>query len=161
VVYLSTLRVIYIFIAVYDLEVEVFDIITTYLNADVPKGVIIYIRQLHSLDNGIRYVCRLKKALYSLYSSSKWWYNIIVPVFKEYGFETFVLDICCFINRDKDIFLYLYIDDIIVAAPTKALIMQMKKKLVDIFEMKELGELRRYLDCRIDCNRKKRFTYIF
>ncbi len=43
-------------------------------------------------------------------------------MFKEYNFETFVSDIYYFINRDKDIFFYLYIDDIIITAPTNTLI---------------------------------------
>ena len=79
---------------------------------------------------------------------------------KKYGFEAFVSNIYCFKNKDKDIFLCLYIDDIIVAAPTKALIAQTKKELAGVFEIKELGELRRYLGCRIDCNREERFIYI-
>ncbi len=82
-------------------------------------------------------------------------------MFKEYGFETFVLDICYFINRDKDIFLYLYIDDIIVIAPTNTLIIQTKKEFVGVFEMKELSEFYRYFGCRIDRNQEERFIYIF
>src|SRR6266699_572810 len=81
-------------------------------------------------------------------------------MFEKYNFETFVSNICCFINRDKGIFFCLYVDDIIVAAPIKALIAQTKKKFIGVFEMKELGELRRYLGCRIDRNRKERFIYI-
>ena len=81
-------------------------------------------------------------------------------MFKKYGFETFVSDIYCFKNRDKDIFFYLYIDDIIIATPTKALIAQTKKELVGVFEIKELDELRRYLGCRIDRNREERLIYI-
>ncbi len=106
----------------YDLEVEVFDIVATYLNANVFENVIIYIRQPYSLNGGIRCICRLLKVLYGLYSSSKWWYDIIVPVFKKYSFEAFVSDICCFINKDKDIFFCFYINDIIVAVPMKVLI---------------------------------------
>jgi len=64
----------------------------------------------------------LKKVIYGLCSSLKWWYNTIVPVLKKYGFEAFISDICCFIDRDKGIFLYLYVDNIMIAAPTKALI---------------------------------------
>jgi len=80
---------------------------------------------------------------------------------KKYGFEIFIIDICCFINRNKDIFFYLYIDDIIIIILTKTLIVQTKKELADIFKIKELDEFRYYLNCRIDCNRKKRFIYIF
>ncbi len=69
--YLFILKVIYIFIIVYDLEVEVFDIVAMYLNIDVFKNVIIYMRQLYGLDDGIGCICRLKKALYGLCSSSK------------------------------------------------------------------------------------------
>ena len=160
IVYSSTLKVIYTLIAVYDLEAETFDIVATYLNADVLEGVIIYMRQPRSLEDGTGRAYRLLKALYGLRGSPKWWYDTIVPVLEKYGFEAFVLDICCFINRDKGIFLCLYVDDIMVAAPTKALIAQTKKKLAGVFEMKELGELRRYLGCRIDYNREERFIYI-
>jgi len=79
---------------------------------------------------------------------------------RKYGFEAFISDICCFIDRDKGIFLCLYVDDIMIAAPTKALIAQTKKELAKVFEMKELGELRRYLGCRIDCNQEEHFIYI-
>ncbi len=160
VVYSSTLRVIYTIIAVYDLEAEVFDIVAAYLNANVPEGVTIFMRQPRGLDDGTGRACRLKKALYGLRGSPKWWYDTIVPVLRKYGFEAFISDICCFIDRDKGIFLCLYVDDIMIAAPTKALIAQTKKELAGVFEMKELGELRRYLGCRIDRNREERLIYI-
>ena len=79
---------------------------------------------------------------------------------KEYSFEIFILDIYCFINRDKSIFLCFYIDDIMVVVPTKALIIQTKKEFAGVFEIKKLGEFYRYLGCWIDCNRKERFIYI-
>jgi len=122
VVYSSTLKIIYTFIVIYDLEVEVFDIVITYLNIDIFKNVIIYMRQLYGLDDGIRCICCLLKALYGLYGSSKWWYNIIVLIFQKYSFEVFVLNIYYFINRNKSIFFCFYIDDIIVVVLTKMLI---------------------------------------
>jgi len=122
VIYSSTLKVIYAFIVIYDLEVKIFDIVVIYFNTNVLKNVIIYIQQLHILDDGTGYTCRLKKALYGLHSTLKWWYDTIVPMFKEYNFKTFISDIYYFINKDKNIFFCLYIDDIIVTAPTNALI---------------------------------------
>ncbi len=157
---MSILKVIYTLIAIYDLEAEVFDIVTTYFNVDVFKDVIIYIQQLYGLKIGIGCTCRLLKVLYSLRSSPKWWYDTIVPVLEKYGFEAFVSNICYFINKDKDVFFYFYIDDIIVIAPTKALIAQTKKKLAGVFEMKKLGELCRYLSYWIDRNQEERFIYI-
>ncbi len=121
-VYSFILRVIYIFIAIYNLEAEIFDIVTTYLNADIFENIIIYIRQPYRLDDNTGCVCRLKKVLYGLCSSPKWWYDTIVLMFKGYGFEVFVLNICYFINKDKSIFFCLYIDNIIVAVPIKMLI---------------------------------------
>jgi len=161
VVYLSILKVIYTIIAIYNLKVKIFDIITIYLNANVLKNVTIFIYQPRKLDDGTGYICRLKKALYNLHGSPKWWYNIIVPVLKKYSFEVFISDIYCFIDKDKRIFLCFYIDNIIIAAPTKTLIVQTKKKLAKIFEIKELNELQRYLGYRIDRNREEHFIYIF
>ncbi len=159
-VYSSILRVIYIIIAIYDLKAEVFDIVAVYLNANVLESITIFMRQPHRLDNGTGRTCRLKKALYGLHSSPKWWYDTIVPVLRKYNFEAFISDICCFIDKDKGIFLCLYVDDIMITAPTKTLIVQTKKELTGIFEMKELDKLRRYLGCRIDCNREERLIYI-
>ncbi len=62
-------------------------------------------------------------------------------MFKKYGFEVFISNIYCFINRNRDIFFYLYIDNIIVVVLTKALIVQTKKELANVFKMKELDEL--------------------
>jgi len=59
---------------------------------------------------------------YGLYGSPKWWHDTIVPMLKKYGFEAFISDICRFIDRGKGILLCLHVDDIMVAAPTKALI---------------------------------------
>ncbi len=157
---MSTLKVIYIIITVYNLEIEVFDIVAVYLNVNVFEGVTIFIRQSHRLDNSTGRVYRLKKALYSLYGSPKWWYDIIVPILKKYGFEVFISDIYCFIDKDKRIFLYLYIDDIIIAVLTKTLIVQTKKEFAGVFEMKKLDEFRRYFGYRIDRNREECFIYI-
>jgi len=44
VVYSFTLRVIYTLIVIYDLKIEVFDIVVMYFNINVLKNVIIYIR---------------------------------------------------------------------------------------------------------------------
>ncbi len=79
---------------------------------------------------------------------------------KKYGFKAFISDIYCFIDKNKRIFLYLYIDDIIIAALIKTLIAQTKKKFTKVFEMKELDKLRKYFGCRIDRNREECFIYI-
>ena len=121
-VYSSTLRVIYIIIAIYDLEVEVFNIVAVYFNANVFESVTIFIYQFCGLDDGTGCVYRLKKALYSLRGSPKWWYDTIVPVLRKYSFEAFISNICCFIDKNKGIFLCFYIDDIIITASMKALI---------------------------------------
>ncbi len=160
VIYSFILKVIYIIIAIYDLEVEVFDIVTIYLNANVFKDVIIFIRQPRRLDDGIDCICCLKKVLYGLYGSPKQWYNIIVSVLRKYSFEAFISNICCFIDKDKGIFLCLYIDNIMIIVFIKTLIAQTKKEFIGVFEMKELDELRRYLGCQIDRNREERFIYI-
>ncbi len=52
-VYSAILRVIYVLIAVYDLEAEVFDVIAAYLHTDIPEGRAIYIRQPRGLDDGL------------------------------------------------------------------------------------------------------------
>ncbi len=71
-VYSSTLKIIYTIIIIYDLKVEIFDIVTIYLNTNISKGVIIFIYQPRRLNNGTGRIYRLKKTLYNLYGSPKW-----------------------------------------------------------------------------------------
>ena len=71
-VYSSILKIIYTIIIVYDLEIEIFNIVAIYLNANIFENIIIFIYQPRKLNDGTDRTCRLKKALYSLHSSSKW-----------------------------------------------------------------------------------------
>jgi hypothetical protein len=41
-----------------------------------------------------------------------------MPVIKKYGFKPFDLDLCLFKHRDKEIYLILYVDDLLVSAKT-------------------------------------------
>ena len=41
-----------------------------------------------------------------------------MPVMKKYGFKPFDSDLCLFKHRDKEIYLILYVDDLLVSAKT-------------------------------------------
>lgn len=67
-------------------------------------------------------VCKLRKALYGLRQSPLYWFMTIKPVMEDIGFESLDSDICLFRHRELGILVVLYVDDLLVAAKTIALI---------------------------------------
>jgi hypothetical protein len=69
-------------------------------------------------------------------------------------------------NTEQDIFVILYVDDLLIAAPTVDLIFQTRDALRAVYTLKELGEVKRFLgfDIRRDRDARKVFisqeTYI-
>lgn len=97
---------------------------------------------LEELKSGDR-VCILRKALYGLKQAGKAWNTKLNAVLKEVGAEPFNSDPCMYrIKRNKaDALLVTYVDDILVASDSDSLTDEVKRKLSQHFDLKDLGEL--------------------
>ena len=58
-------------------------------------------------------------------------------------------DYSLFINYEKQVILLLYVDDLVVAAPTRELIDWIREKLHDKFEITDLGPMRHLVGLQI------------
>jgi len=65
------------------------------------------------------------------------------------GLKPLLKDPCIYINDTKDTVITLYVDDSIVAAPTKDDITKMKAELSTVFTLKNLGKLDKFLGCHL------------
>jgi hypothetical protein len=155
-----TVRVFFALVAVMDLECEQFDFKTAFLNADIPADEEYYVEPPPGLDKPPGMVCKLKKALYGLRQSPLYWFKTIKPVMEDMGFEPIESDICLFRHKELGILVVLYVDDLLVAAETKRLVHRTRDQLRQRFELKDLGEAKRFLGYDILRDRDARKIFI-
>ncbi len=87
VAHLTSLRLFLAVVAIQDLECHAFNIVTAFLNANIPPGFNIYIRQPSGFEDGSGRACKLKKALYGLRLSPILWLETLTTALREMGFE--------------------------------------------------------------------------
>lgn len=132
------------------------DIKTAYLNGtleeriymEVPEGVVIPANR-NSLSYRPPMASPLIKAIYGLKQSPRAWYSRIHTFFQAHNFTRSPHDHSFYINYGKQVILLLYVDDLVVAAPTKELVSWIRSKLHDEFEMTDLGPLQTFLGLEI------------
>jgi len=140
----TSFRIFMTIIAIMGLLSEQFDFKTAFLNAGL-RGDIYYVEQPRGLSTGDALVWLLKKALYGLRRSPQYWFDTIMPVLKSMGFEPFNQDTCIFKNEKTGVLLLLYVDDVLIAARQLTDIHLVRDQLMKHFELKEMGEIKRYL----------------
>ncbi|KAL0403674.1 UNVERIFIED_CONTAM: Retrovirus-related Pol polyprotein from transposon RE2 [Sesamum radiatum] len=100
------------------------------------------------------FVCKLERSIYDLKQASHQWNAELTLKLTEFGFKQSAHDHCLFTQSTSDGFLALlvYVDDILVTAPTVTLIQQVKDYLHNLFTIKDLGTARYFLGLEIARN---------
>src|SRR6266540_1901819 len=114
-VHLVSLRLFLTLVVVKALECRAFDIVTAFLNADIPPDIDIYIDQPYGFNDGIGKVCRLKRALYGLRLNPRLWFKTIISYLNKMGFTPLENESCLFINKAIELTVLVYVNDILVA----------------------------------------------
>ncbi len=104
-------------------------------------------------------VMLLLQALYSLKQSPRLWQNTLRAALKTLGFEPLVMDSCVYINRQARILVVTYVDDFLVIAKKSVELDRFIYKLHSKFIIKELGDIKYFLDIYIIYNRDNK-SYI-
>lgn len=101
-------------------------------------------------------VCLLKKALYGLRQAGRSWHEKLSFEMKECGLIKSSADPCVFYRGQGDDILIaaVYVDDIIVVSRNKEDINKLKQHLSHVFEIKDLGEIRRCLGIEFSRDKK-------
>ena len=163
----TTLRLLLALSCENDWEIEGMDVKTGFLNGEleeeiymeIPEGVAIAVnKQRGGYNRPLAY--RLIKSMYGLKQSPRAWYGRIHSFFLEHNFTPSASDHSLFINYDKQVILLLYVDDLVVAAPTQNIIGWIRNKLHNEFEMTDLGPLSSFLGLEIKRNRRERTLHL-
>ena len=143
--------------AYYNWPIEQMDVVTAFLNPPVTDELYMAIPEgVEWLDPALAEeitlhdrVCKLRKALYGLKQAPRLWYQDI---------DEFLLS-HCMLQSDCDSNLYhspttkllilLYVDDILLTAPSLQIVEAMKNKLKSHYQMSDLGPAKRYLGIEI------------
>src|ERR1700742_2996990 len=96
-------------------------------------------------------VLRLFRALYGLRKSPQLWYNEIAGYMEEIGLIPCPEEQCLFIHHNLPIYVFLYVDDFLLIAPRsrEPQLAEIKRKLMDKYEFKDLGDAHQFLNIRI------------
>ena len=140
------------------------DVKTAFLNSELKETVYMELPEGIVIPKGKRdsqtIACRLLKSIYGLKQSLRSSYGKINSFFSEQGFSGNEQDPSMFIHRNRQIILILYVDDLVLAAPTKDKISWIRNTLHQKFEMTDLGNLTIFLGLEIRRNRQARTLHL-
>ncbi|KAL0328274.1 UNVERIFIED_CONTAM: Retrovirus-related Pol polyprotein from transposon RE2 [Sesamum calycinum] len=125
------------------------DINNTFLHEHLDEEI--YMNALESYDVAPGHVYRLKRSLYGLKQASRQWNQEFTQSLGVYGFRQSEHDHYLFFKPADSGFICLlvYVDDVLITAPTEDLISQVKVYLDNLFTIKDLGCARYFLGLQI------------
>jgi histone deacetylase 1/2 len=133
--------------------VEHLDVNTAFLNG--PLAETVFMRCPKEFGYPVGSILKLVKSVYGLKQSSRNWYNTIHSFLLSIGFKSTLSDPCiyCRGTANDQVFIALYVDDILVAGSSQRHVDGVKALLCNRFDMKMLGAVRKFLGVEImyDC----------
>lgn len=161
---IATVRLLVALAVELNMEIDQLDINTAYLNGDLDETIYMKIPELlkESLDKlknnrgdigkkaskmleDIKAggdTCLLKKSLYGLKQAGRQWNVKLDKQLREMGLKPTVSEPCLYHKCDKDgadLFVVVYVDDILVASRERIAIDKFKQELARKFELKDFG----------------------
>ncbi len=148
----STIRFFLKLIVDLSLFTQQVDVKQAYLLTDLPeKNVTIFKPRGYPFFVPHGKILRLRKCLYGLKQSGRHWNKNVhnfISMLKEYDFDRSKADPCFYIDKQRRIFIIVFVDDFIIAG-RKNMVMHILSLFKMKYPIKELGELSWYLRCKI------------
>lgn len=134
-------------------KIHQMDVKTAFLYSNL--GETVYVRQPegYEVPGKEHWVCRLNKALYGLKQSTRAWFGTIAPALLEFEFEMCESDHSIFVHTNKKglkTYIALYVDDFLISSEDEGDLAEIKRRLSERFEMKDMGVARKFLGIEIE-----------
>jgi hypothetical protein len=136
----ATLRVLFVHAAANMLQIRHIDISTAFLHGELNENV--YVEQPPIMNDGSNRVWRLKKSLYGLKQAGRQWHLKLSELLKRMGFNRAGYDpalFCGTSSSGEKQFIFLWVDDLIIVASTKACD-EVVEQVLNTFKGRDLGE---------------------
>jgi hypothetical protein len=153
----STFRTLMALAAREDLDLQQLDIKTAFLQGYLEEDI--YVEQPPGFEQGEPgTACHLIKALYGLKQAPRAWHSRLHEELLVCGFEASTADPGLYIHTGKtsNIYLLVYVDDILIAAKDKATTNAIKNRLKASFDARDLGDAEMYLGINISRDRENK-----
>lgn len=157
----QSLRTLLALAAYYDLEIEQFDVVTAFLNAELTDAEV-YMRQPEGYikydSDGSPLVCKLRRAIYGIKQAPAEWNKLLCSWLIKYGFEQSLCDAGIYsITVDgRRYFLAVYVDDCLLVGKQSPFILKFKSDFGKRFKIEDLGPVAWLLGCSITRDRPAR-----
>lgn len=149
---ISTFRLLLAFSNQYKLLVHHMDVKTAFLNGILQEEIYMKVPEGINADNNNK-VCKLHKSIYGLKQSSRCWYEHFDKTIKGLNFKSSLIDPCLYIldkgDITKNIYVILYVDDILISTGDKSAMSSFKIHLMNKFKMKDLQDVKHFLGIRV------------
>ena len=143
-----------------DYELFQFDYDTAFLNAKLEEDI--YVQQHEGYHKGgLRMVWKLNKALYGLKQTPREWNKTVHQLMIKLGYRNLISDPCVYVKKTHTgrlMMIALYVDDSIVSVH-KNDVQEWesdKKKISEVYPIKDLGECNWILNIKVIRDRQKR-----
>lgn len=152
----STIRILLALAAEKQMDIDHMDVKTAFLNGDLSETVFIEQPEGFKIQGSEHKVYKLHKAIYGLKQASKSWYEKINSVLLgKLHFRRLSSEPCVYFksNGEELLIIGLYVDDIILfSTKNSAMKSEVKKRLMQEFDMKDLGPANHIIGMRITRN---------
>ncbi|CAI7863927.1 unnamed protein product [Closterium sp. NIES-53] len=145
-----TLRIFLSIVAVFDLNLMQIDMKNAFLQSKLDR--VLYMYQPEYFDDGTGRVCKLLKSLYGLKQSPLLWYRVLNSVLLGAGWKKSQVDEALYFKASDDgvtCWVVVYVDDLLAASSSPAMLKEQKQLLEDVFELCEISLVVKYLGLEI------------
>jgi hypothetical protein len=147
-------------VAIEDMEIHQMNVKTAFLNGDHEKKI--YMEQPKGFTQGEHIVCKFRKSLHGLKQSPRAWNQKLNAFLKNIEFMRSAANFSMYVVQVRDVkfFIIVYVDDFILVCNNKYKLLEMKEKLYQKFEMKDLRDLHFFLGMEVERDHAQRLFYI-
>ncbi|CAI7886309.1 unnamed protein product [Closterium sp. NIES-54] len=156
-----TLRIFLSIVAVLDLNLMQLDMKNAFLQSKLDR--VLYMYQPDYFDDGTGQVCKLLKSLYELKQSPLLWYRALDGVLEGAGWKKSQVDEALYFkasNNGMTCWVLVYVDDLLAASSSLAMLKKLKDLLEDAFELREISPVVKYLGLEIVRDRPARKLWL-
>ncbi|CAI7761004.1 unnamed protein product [Closterium sp. NIES-54] len=144
------LRIFLSIVAVFDLNLMQLDMKNAFLQSKLDR--VLYMYQPDYIDDGTGRVCKLLKRLYKLKQSPLLSYRALDGVLLGAGWKKSQVDEALYFKASDDgvtCWVLVYVDDLLAASSSPAMLKELKQLLGDVFELREISLVVKYLGLEI------------
>jgi hypothetical protein len=144
-----TMRVLLALAAYDDMFIEHLDVKTAFLNGELEETI--YMQQPDGYVGDPNKVCRLIKSLYGLKQAPRAWFLKLKSELEAMGFTASKADPSLYFKVINGIPVYIlvFVDDIMVICSDKTVSAQVKTDLMKRFDIRDLGNITRFIGIRV------------